>query len=87
MAHLTFIEDKDGDVVDQEVYCSDYCARTSKLYNGWNGCAEITTSEPCAKCGEMVTGLDEYWHLVSRGALDCLDLGPKQEGGTSAARR
>tara|TARA_R110000824_G_scaffold341630_1_gene528064 strand:- start:58 stop:240 length:183 start_codon:yes stop_codon:yes gene_type:complete len=59
MAHLTFIEDESGDVVDNEVYCSDYCAKQSKRYGGWNGCNEISTSEPCAECGEMVAGLDE----------------------------
>ena len=58
MAHLTFIEDDSGDVVDHEVYCSDFCARTSELYNGWNGCNEISSSEPCAKCGDNVPGLD-----------------------------
>jgi len=45
--------------VDYEVYCSDFCARTSELYNGWNGCNEISSSEPCAKCGGNVPGLDE----------------------------
>jgi hypothetical protein len=57
MAHLTYIEDASGDVVDQEVYCSDYCATFSKHYNRWNGCNEISTSEPCAKCGLTVPGL------------------------------
>tara|TARA_R110002167_G_scaffold78185_1_gene216523 strand:+ start:760 stop:942 length:183 start_codon:yes stop_codon:yes gene_type:complete len=59
MAHLTYIEDESGDVVDHEVYCSDYCATHSKHYNRWNGCNEISTSQPCAECGEMVAGLDE----------------------------
>ena len=58
MAHLTFIEDKSGDIVDHEVYCSNYCAKHSKRYSGWNGCNEISTSEPCAECGEQVMGLD-----------------------------
>ena len=59
MAHLTYIEDKQGDVVDQEVYCSDFCARVSPNYGGWNGCNEISVSEPCANCGETVEGLDQ----------------------------
>ena len=59
MAHLTYIKDSHGDVVDQEVYCSDFCARGSDYYGGWNGCNEISVSEPCADCGTMVQGLDE----------------------------
>lgn len=42
MAHLTLIEDKDGQLVDTEVYCSDYCAKSSEHYAGWYGCAEIS---------------------------------------------
>ena len=59
MAHVALIKDEDGDVVDYEVYCSDYCARTSKHYAGWNGCVEISVSEPCECCEENVQGLDE----------------------------
>ena len=60
MAHLTYIEDKDGDVVDVEVYCCDYCARGSDYYSGWNGCHEISSSEPCVSCGDTVVGLEQY---------------------------
>ena len=35
-ANIVLIEDIDGDVVDQEVYCSDICARSSKHYAGWH---------------------------------------------------
>jgi hypothetical protein len=59
MAHIVFVEDKDGDVVDQVVYCSDFCARDDAAYNGWHGCVEISVSEPCASCGDNVEGLDE----------------------------
>jgi len=58
MAHIVLIEDKDGDVVDQVVYCSDFCAQEHDSYAGWNGCAEISVSEPCAGCGETVEGMD-----------------------------
>lgn len=27
MAHLVFVEDEHGDVVDSEIYCSDQCAK------------------------------------------------------------
>jgi hypothetical protein len=64
MANLHFIEDNYGDIVDVIVFCSDYCHReysfTNSLdYGGWNGCNEISFSEPCAECGDMVSGLDE----------------------------
>lgn len=61
MAHLHFIEDKHGDVVDQLVFCSDYCHQVHTMgeYRGWNGCHEISTTEPCSECGKTVEGLDE----------------------------
>jgi hypothetical protein len=56
MAHLHFVEDGHGDVVDHIVFCSDYCHRehTDQSYAGWNGCHEISTTEPCANCEELV---------------------------------
>ena len=61
MAHLHLIEDTSGDVCDCKVYCSDYChrAHVGESYGGWNGCNEISTSQPCENCGETVNGLDE----------------------------
>ena len=61
MAHLHLIEDRSGDVVDHKAFCSDYCHRenTGESYGGWNGCNEISTSQPCENCGENVIGLDE----------------------------
>jgi hypothetical protein len=65
MAHLHFVEDADGDVVDHVVFCSDfchndYCCRENGFkYGGWNGCNEISTSEPCANCDDLVCGEDE----------------------------
>jgi len=61
MAHLHFIEDKQGDVVDHNVYCSDYCNRekSGEGYQGWNGCNEISTTQQCENCGAIVEGLDE----------------------------
>jgi hypothetical protein len=64
MAHLHFIEDIDGDVVDHVIFCSDFCHREycddeTYIYGGWNGCHEISTSEPCAYCEALVGGLDE----------------------------
>ena len=61
MAHLHFIEDDRGDVVDHLVFCSDYCHKQhmDEKYRGWNGCNEISTTEPCVECGRTVEGLDE----------------------------
>ena len=60
MAHIVPIEDSSGDMVDYEVYCSDFCSRTtSDNYSGWYGLVEISTSQPCESCGNMVQGLDE----------------------------
>jgi hypothetical protein len=61
VAHLQFIEDAQGDVVDYVVFCSDYCSRfhVAGDYKGWNGCHEIGATEPCAECGGPVAGLDE----------------------------
>ena len=59
MAHIVLIEDKDGDVVDQAVFCSDFCAQEHADYAGWSGCAEISVSEPCESCGEIVEGLNQ----------------------------
>lgn len=44
MAHAVIIENADGEVVDVNYYCSDYCAQDDKHYAGWNGCHEIHDS-------------------------------------------
>ena len=64
MAHLHLIEEPNGDVVDYLVFCSDYCHKmhvTNRLipYMGWNGCNEISTTQPCEYCKATVNGLDE----------------------------
>jgi len=61
MAHLHYIEDSQGDVVDHVVFCSDFCHRqnSGESYAGWNGCNEISTSEFCVECGHNVEGLDD----------------------------
>jgi hypothetical protein len=61
MAHLHFIEDEYGDVVDNIVFCSDFCHKEYTIdYKGWNGCNEISISEPCTNCGETVNGIEEW---------------------------
>ena len=54
-AHLHLIEDKNGDVVDAVVFCSDWCHRTWCAgqpfeYGGWNGCHEMDGPQWCAFC-------------------------------------
>ena len=63
MAHLHLIEDSQGDVVDQVVFCSDfchqdYCIREDVGYQGWFGCQEISITEPCANCESEVQGIE-----------------------------
>ena len=64
MAHLHIIQDKNGDSVDQIVFCSDFCNRDfcsktyhSPKYQGEFGCQEISFNEPCANCNNLVQGI------------------------------
>jgi hypothetical protein len=49
MAHIHYIEDAKGDVVDLKVYCSDHCNKTDnpETYLGWNGCHETSVTQHC----------------------------------------
>jgi hypothetical protein len=63
MAHLHLVEDSHGDVVDQIIFCSDfcnqdYCLREGVDYQGWFGCQEISITEPCANCESEVQGVE-----------------------------
>lgn len=64
MAHVHFIEDDGGDLVDLVHFCSDWCHRdwcqeTGTTYEGWNGCHEIYRPEWCATCRDGLTYWDE----------------------------
>ena len=61
MAHITHIEDKAGDVVECEYYCSDSCARQSQRYKGWNGCHELHTVEFCQACNVELYAIEDEW--------------------------
>ena len=50
MANINLKEDKDGDLLEIEYFCSDYCADQSPNYSGWYGCIEIYTPEICQTC-------------------------------------
>ena len=56
MAHFVLIEDAQGELVDVEVYCSDFCARQSSCYAGWYGAQEVEFDTKCTLCGEVVKG-------------------------------
>ena len=69
MAHLHLIEDSQGDVVEQIVFCSDFCHQDyiervkffghyNLTYGGWFGCQEISITEPCANCETEVQGIE-----------------------------
>ncbi len=64
MAHLRCIEDDMGDVVNYDVFCSDschqqFCQDNDHQYQGWNGCHEISYTQPCQSCEATVHGIDE----------------------------
>lgn len=55
-AHLHYWEDEEGNTVDAEVFCSDFCHRDylrmrGIRYGGWNGCHEVNAPQWCANCG------------------------------------
>lgn len=51
MAHVTFIEDAKGDIVDATYYCSDWCAKSDPNYEGWYGCVRPGTTQKCSAEG------------------------------------
>lgn len=50
MANINIVEDSNGDTLDYEYFCSDYCARQSENYAGWHGCNELYQPEVCQTC-------------------------------------
>ncbi len=59
MAHLQYIEDADGDLIDLEYFCSDSCARNGATnYQGWSGIHELEFTEWCKSCGVVIGGTD-----------------------------
>lgn len=68
-AHLIDIDDKEGQVVDRNYYCSDRCAQTDEKYNGWNGCHEIYSYEVCGNCAKELVWYDEEEKTFKVGEL------------------
>ena len=52
--HEVIIEDAEGEVVDVEYYCSDFCAKGSDDYAGRNGCNEVAGPQWCVGCGDKL---------------------------------
>jgi hypothetical protein len=53
--HVRLVEDTDGQLVDIDTFCSDwchrdYCARYKIPYEGWNGCQELPSPAYCENC-------------------------------------
>tara|TARA_A100001515_G_scaffold138338_1_gene131794 strand:- start:341 stop:541 length:201 start_codon:yes stop_codon:yes gene_type:complete len=64
MAHIHMIEDEKGDMIDRKVYCSDSCNTYDNQdnYQGWNGCYEISFSQPCDRkgCCNTIKGIEDF---------------------------
>ena len=63
MAHIHEIEDEKGNLVDIDVFCSDFCNQkyTKDKYKGWYGLMEISFNTPCLNCGKIVIGVNEVF--------------------------
>ena len=58
-AHMRLIEDTDGNLIDADYFCSDFChrdyCRQYKIpYEGWNGCHEVMAPIHCENCNEEI---------------------------------
>ncbi len=56
--NIVLITDTKGDTVDVREYCSDTCAQTDPLYQGWFGCVEPAYDTTCKCCGEVMEGVN-----------------------------
>lgn len=65
MAHIVAHADLNGDVWDQDYYCSDHCAQYDDDYAGWNGAHEI---DHCTNCPVFACNA----HVPHTG--DCVEL-------------
>ena len=61
--HLHLIEDENGDLVDVEEFCSDWCHRehVGEAYRGWHGCNESEFNTVCQNCEKIILGVNECW--------------------------
>lgn len=55
MSNINIIEDQNGDLIEYEYFCGDYCARSSEHYAGWYGCVELYSQEFCQNCSKPLS--------------------------------
>lgn len=56
MAHVTFVEDGNGDVINAHYFCSDLCAQQHNTYAGWYGCVKLSYDAACVTCQTSIVG-------------------------------
>ena len=63
MAHIHIIKDKEGNTIDNKVYCSNVCnwEDNQQNYQGWNGCNEIDFGQTCDRegCYVPIAGIED----------------------------
>lgn len=59
MANINLKADVDGDLLEIEYFCSDYCADQSPNYSGWYGCIEIYQPEICQTCEKPLSWVEQ----------------------------
>ena len=84
MTHIHIIEDKQGDVIDYNYFCSDscnqdFCEENKLKYDGWYGGVEHDANLLCEYCEEPLRGLttehgtdqtDEDWENWKKELLE-----------------
>ncbi len=68
MANIVIIEYINGDTLDINEYCSDWCAREDPNYQGWYGCVEA--DGVCENCGKTLNEM----RVAREGAYGCGDV-------------
>jgi hypothetical protein len=58
-AHIYIHLSANGDAIDAEYFCSDWCHRSwcndnGVAYEGWNGCHEVQAPQFCSGCTEQI---------------------------------
>ena len=55
--NIVLITDANGDTIHCNTYCSDTCAQTDPLYQGWFGCMEVIEDTACLYCDKVMQGV------------------------------
>lgn len=66
--NIVLITDTNGDTVDVNCYCSDTCAQTDPLYEGWFGCVEAAYDTACRACETAIIAPPARWATAPRYA-------------------